>query len=133
MMESRSFAANENRAESTKKTPSFSFILRIRLAPDDPVGRKHGLEARLTELLIEPIVHAEIGIKQRARPGKGEQELIVFGHRPGEKRSTKTLPTTPAISELHIFPNTAVFDLLGSKVNPHASWGISRTTSVISE
>jgi len=88
------------------------------VAPDDPVGREHGVEARLTELLIDPIAHAEIGIKHRARPGKGEQELIVFGHRPGEKRSTKTLPTTPAISELHIFPNTAVFDLLGSKVAP---------------
>ena len=88
------------------------------VASDDPFGREHGLEAGLTELLIHAVAHAEVGVEDRTGPGKGEQELIVFGHRPGEKRSAEPLPGFPAVSELHVFPNTAVFDLLGSKVAP---------------
>ena len=86
------------------------------IAADDPLGREHRVETGFAELLIDPVAHAEVGVEHGAGPGKGEEKLIVLGDRPGEKRSTETLPTAPAIAELHILPHTAVFDFFAANV-----------------
>jgi len=39
----------------------------VMVAPDHPFGREHGLEARLMELLIDPIAHAQVGVERTAQ------------------------------------------------------------------
>lgn len=65
---------------------------------------------------INPVSHPQVGVENRAGPGKGKDHLIVFSQRAGKKGSTESLPTPSTLPEFHIFPHVAVFNLTGTEV-----------------
>ncbi len=85
-------------------------------AIDNSVRTKQPIQIGFLKLGIHRIPHAQVCVDHGTGPNKRQKDLAVFAHGTGKDGPPEFIPAVPAITELHILPDSVVFNVSRPKI-----------------
>jgi len=80
----------------------------VMVGGDNAFRLDHAGESSLFKLFVHGKAHAEVGVRECARPASREKELFFLKERPPGNRPPEAVPGSPPIAELKEFPDVLV-------------------------